>query len=184
MVIAVKTGEHEIAWNRYRRIVNLKWTARKCFLEIGAELCEFKRLEQWIELEYSSFRAFLADPDVDISERNAYRLIRDWKLYVEQLGVQAEKLIAIGPAKLDMMARYVDQNNVDYLLNSAATNSRTAFKALLTGVEPVITPFDWSECLREARSRCLELMQSDAPDEVKSFAADFFSATGGRVSKF
>ena len=181
MVLKVQTDKHEVAFNRYRRIVNLKWSAEKTFLELGKELYAFQEGQQWRELEYRSFSAFLGDPDVNIAERTAFRLIRVWKQFVLALNVQQEKLIAIGGSKLDMIAGHVSEENIDTLLNSAATLSRSDLRAYLTGVEPNYKNFDWREGLREARSLCYELMQFDStPDEVKSFAADFWSATGGR----
>lgn len=169
------------AYKRYRRIQRLKWTAEKCFLDIGAELYEFHHLEQWKELDYDSFNAFLADPDVNITRRTAYRMMRVWREYVVKLEVEPEKLLAIGGTKLDMIAAHVDENNVDKWLNMAATLTKGNLRAELKGVEPVFTPVAWRDLLHEARNACELLARSDAPDEVRAFALDFWSATSARV---
>jgi len=169
--------EHE-AFHRYKRIVGLIWQAEKTFLELGEELCIFQEQEQWRELEYRSFEAFLADPDVNMSRRTAYRLIRVWKLYGQALNVQHEKLIAIGTTKLDMIASHVDQNNVDRWLNTAATLSKSDLRAELDGTEPVYTPVAWRELLRETRNMALMLSEREtAPQEVREFSLDFYVAT-------
>lgn len=178
MVIAVTTDEHEAAFNRYRRIINLKWTAEKCFLEIGKELCEFQQLEQWRDLEYNSFNAFLADPDVNISRRTAYRMMRIWKQYVIEMNIQTEKLIAIGGTKLDMIASHVDQGNVDRWLNTAATLSKSDLKAELDGTEPTYTPLDWRSQLREARAIAFWLAECEVcPQELREFSLDYWVQT-------
>ena len=168
------------AWGRYRRIVELKRQIEKNFLDIGQELYEFQRLGQW-KLNWPSFNSFLADPDVNISKRHAYRLIRVWREYAIGLNVQSEELIAIGGTKLEMMASYVDEKNIDKMLNMAATLSRSDLKAELTGVEQVYIPVQWESLLHEARNACELLARSDAPDEVRAFALDFWSATSARV---
>lgn len=181
MVTKITTTDNP-AWNRYRRIVGLRWTAEKCFLDLGKELTEFQEAEQWRNLDYDSFNAFLADPEVNISRRTAYRMMRVWKQYVIELDVQYEKLVAIGGTKLDMIAGHVNQGNVDKWLNVAVTLSKGNLKAEIDGKEPVYTPTQWRTLLHEARNACELLARCEsAPTEVREFALDFWSATEARV---
>lgn len=178
MVKAITVNEEHSAFNRYRRIVNLKWQVERSFLEIGAELYEFQRLKEWRDLDYSSFNAFLADPEVNIARRTAHRMIRVWKEYVLRLEVQAEKLIAVGGTKLDMIASHVDENNVDKWLNTAVTLSKSDLRAEIDGKEPVFKLVAWRDLLHEARNACELLARTEqAPQEVREFAMDFWSNT-------
>lgn len=193
------------AHDRYLRIIALKQHIEESGHSMGAELFEIKHRQQWRDLGHDSFAAFIADPYVNISNRTAYRLIRVHREYIikilmpqiaqieneyypEPLPPEArekidwmdkrfhEDMAKAGTTKLEMAAGYID-GDVTALINSATTLSKTDFKAHLTGIEPVYKPVAWRDVLHEARNACEKLDRSDAPDEVKAFALDFWVAT-------
>ena len=124
---AVETG---VAWQRHCRIVALRYQAEQTFLELGEELYWFEEERQYKVLGHSSFNAYLADPEVDISRAMAYRLKGVYEKYVLKLGISepdgiAARLLPVGADKLDAIRPYVDEGNVDEWLDKAATLSRS-----------------------------------------------------------
>ena len=108
------------AWERFVRIKQLKQHAEEMMLVIGQELYEFQRQKQYEPLGYDTFEAFLADPDIDIARRTAYRMIRVYKTYILELGCATEALTAAGVSKLDMIAPHVNEDDNIYMLNMAS----------------------------------------------------------------
>jgi len=186
------------AWERYVRIKQLKQHAEEMMLVLGAELYHFQQDKQYETLDYDSFEAFLADPEIDVAPRTAYRMMRIYKVYIlnhiddmhlelndgNKVEALVEKdpdyirlLVATGVSKLDRIASYLTETNKYYLLNMASTNSRSSLEAELTNTEPNIET--WRTMLQEARSLCIRLSQSSAPYEVREFANDFVQNTVG-----
>lgn len=115
----------DTAYERHLRIVALREVTEKTFLALGAELYEFNRKHDYISLGHPSMNSYLADPDVDINRRAAYRLTRIHRIYVEELGCDTVALLAAGISKLDLMSVHVDAENVDEWLANAAALSRS-----------------------------------------------------------
>ena len=177
---AITKHESE-AWDRYMRIRGIRAYVDELGLEMGKELHIFQREEQYKELGYYSFNSFLADPDVSIKRRTAYRLMRNYRKYILELSVPTSALVPIGTSKLDAMVPYVDTENIDEILNKGATLTLGNLKTELTGVEPVYVPTQWRSLLHEARNACELLARCEtAPTEVREFALDFWSATEAR----
>jgi hypothetical protein len=170
------------AWERYVRIKQLMHQSKTLMLVVAAELYEFQKLRQYMPLGYDTFEAFLADPDIDIARRTAYRLIRIYKKYILELGCATDALIEAGPSKLDEMASYVTEENKMQLLNTASTLSRSDLQVYLTHNEKEYTE-SWRHTLREARTLC-ERLASDqsAPLEIREYANDFVSQTKPTVN--
>lgn len=164
------------AWERHVRIVALKQTIERMGVEMGKELYYFQAEKDYLKLDYTSFESYLGSPELAISRRTAFRLIRVYRRWVVELGYEPEQLTEAGTTKLDMLAAHVDEKSKDRFLNMAATLSMSDLQAEIDGKEPVYKPVAWRDVLHEARNACEKLV-SDAPDEVKAFAFDFWVAT-------
>ena len=140
-------------------------------MQLGKELAEFDEMQRWQHLGYASFAAYLADPDVDISPRTAYRIIRVHRL-VQQYEVLPPVAIEVGSTKLDMLASHVNEENLEELLNKASALSRKDLKAELNGNPSV----DWEAVLRRTRHLCYLLIEH-APADVQDAARRFREQT-------
>jgi len=109
---------------RHLRLVDLRNMGETIFLELGRELFEFERDKCYQVLGYASFNSYLADPDIDISPRTAYRLKSVYKKYILDLALPPATLVGAGYTKLSMISSQVDEDNVDAWLVKAGTLSR------------------------------------------------------------
>lgn len=128
LTIANETGEIvgiNDAWERHQRIVFLKRTIEQTFLELAAELYEFKRLRQYEQLEHETFESYLGDPEVSISRRMAFRLLTTHHTFVLKYRSDTVTLIDAGIAKLCIIAPHMNKTNVEEWLDKAATLSRS-----------------------------------------------------------
>lgn len=137
LTIANETGQIvgvDDAWERHKRIVALRHKAECTFLELGAELYEFCQNREgqtgWEALGHTSFNSYLADPEVDIGRRTAFRLIRVHTHLVLGLRSATVALLPVGIVKADCLAAHVkkgniDESNLDEWLDKAATLSRS-----------------------------------------------------------
>ena len=124
MTNIIETNGYE-AWQAHRRIVALRQSAEQTFLELGAELYWFERKKFYQHLDYDTFEAYLASPDVDISRRVAFRIKGIYEDLQLKLKMPPETLLEIGNAKLDMIRPHATEDNVDELLNMASTISKS-----------------------------------------------------------
>lgn len=109
---------------RHARILDLRNQSAAAFLELGEELYWFEKEGHYQALGHPTFEAYLADPDVDISRRTAFRIKGVYKKYVVDLKVPPVALTSAGPAKLDVIRPHVTEENVDAWVARAAALSR------------------------------------------------------------
>ena len=159
------------AWAQHQRILECKATIEYTFLSLGKELAEFDEMQRWEMLGYNSFAAYLADPDVDISPRTAYRIIRVHKMAI-RYSILPSAAIEVGSTKLDMLASHVNEENLEELLNKASALSRKDLRAELDG-NPAV---DWQSVLRRTRYLCY-LLTEHAPADVAAEARRFREGT-------
>ncbi len=155
------------AWAQHQRILACKTDIEISFMQLGKELAEFDEMQRWRDLGHASFAAYLADPDVNIAPRTAYRIIRVHKL-VETYSLPSMAVVEVGSTKLDMIAGEVTPDNVQEWLNKASALSTRDLKAELNG-DPTV---DWQAVLRRTRHLCYLLMEH-APEGVKDAAREF-----------
>ncbi len=176
MVKPLAQTKAKAAHDRRLLIIEIKLGVEHSFIELGKELSTFYINKEYINLGYRSFSAFIADPDVNISKRNAWRLIGNYQEYVLGLSCATEALVEVGTTKLELMRSRVTEDNVDEMLNMGATLSYSDLQAQLTGREPVIR--DWKSQLREARQLARALSQNaNVPQEVMEFSLDYWRQT-------
>jgi N6-adenosine-specific RNA methylase IME4 len=126
LTIDGKTGEvvpTTDAYQRHEKIKELRDLAVATFLDLGKELYYFERDKQYLELDHPTFESYLADPDVDISRRMAFRMKGIYAKYTLELEVTTLSLLRAGYSKLDIIRPYIDKTNVDSWINKAETLS-------------------------------------------------------------
>lgn len=136
--------ESDDAWERHRRIVELRRDLEGSFLALGKELFEFRENEVWKQLEYPTLHAYLADPEVDLGRSTAFRLMAIHHDYVLCYEVPPVGLLEAGNAKLDMLRPYMTSANVEEWVDRAGTLTRSdlsaAIKAELKPPPPPLPP--------------------------------------------
>jgi hypothetical protein len=90
------------------------YNVRANFLILGKLLKENRDLSLW-KTEYDSFESLLGDPQIGIKRSTAYGLIHIVELYLEKLGVPAERMLSIGNAKLLAIAPVVESDKDGWL---------------------------------------------------------------------
>jgi hypothetical protein len=90
------------------------YNVRANVLVLGQLLKENRDMGLW-KLEYDSFECFLGDPEISMKRSWAYGLIQIYELYVEKLGIPAERLLRIEPAKLLKVAPVVESDTEGWL---------------------------------------------------------------------
>ena len=103
-----------LAKSNKEQIHSAIYNVRANFLVLGKLLKENRDLGLW-KLEYDSFEAFLGDAEISMKRAWAYDLIRVYELYVEKLGVPADRLLKIEVTKLLKVAPVVESDPEEWL---------------------------------------------------------------------
>jgi hypothetical protein len=129
-------GAH--AFEADQRIKLLRRRLEQTFLELGEALYYFERERLYLDLEHPSFNSYLADPEVDINRRSAYRLKGVYQHYIIELGWTGDTvaLVDAGIAKLDLLRPHTTKENVEEKVYEATALSRSDLLALVDGREP------------------------------------------------
>lgn len=109
------TQELEVrARDNKEQIHQAVYNVRANFLLLGKLLKENRDNALW-KLEYDSFEGLLGDPSIGLKRSTAYGLIQIVELYLEKLGVPAERILGIGNAKLLAIAPVVESDKEGWL---------------------------------------------------------------------
>jgi len=128
------------AHKRHLRIVNLRNTAEQSFLNLGKELYDFKAAKDWEKLGYQSFNAYIADPDVDIAQPVASKLMAIYEAWVLELGYSPVNILPAGYSKLYMVTPYIELEEPKLLLDTASSLGRRDLEAWIEEHFPKPTP--------------------------------------------
>lgn len=82
------------------RIIKNKREAQVIWLKIAEDLYKVRELSMWRDLGYSSFEAYLAQPDLDIKRRSAHYALEMWGELVVKRQVDPKRLERVSPAKV------------------------------------------------------------------------------------
>jgi hypothetical protein len=136
------------AWMLHTEIVAGRNGIMESFLELGKNLLVFEAAKYYSKFGYDSMRAYLADPDVDITYSTARRCMRVYAAF--QAGdfppVETPELIAAGVAKLDIIRPHVTDETLAELLPMAQSLSKSDLEISIAEMfgTPIIEPdFDY-----------------------------------------
>lgn len=94
----------DVAWSVHRNVVTLRTEFEQKGFELGQALARIQRERLYELLGHDTFESYLADPEVSVSRRHAYRLITVARAYVPSM---AHEVAAMGVAKAEMVAPLV-----------------------------------------------------------------------------
>jgi hypothetical protein len=142
-------GAIDKAQKRHERIIGLKMLIGESFLDLAEELYLFSSERGWELLNYASFEAYLADPDVSIKRSTAFSLMGIYKTFILECPVQQVGLLMAGVSKLDVVRPLVTRENVLELVSMASALSRGDLrKALYEQGYTDKEPFIYDKCER------------------------------------
>jgi hypothetical protein len=104
------------------------------YLRIAKNLHAVSKNDLFKQLGYDSFEQWRAQPELKLSRSTAYALIKIYDVYMAQLGVDSEKLRHMDWTKLYAASRFVNQNNVEDMLEKMRTLSRSDFNQELAAL--------------------------------------------------
>ena len=185
--------ENNEAWQRFDNVRKAKAVQEGLNFYIGSQLHIISEKKLYKQLDYDSFRAFLADPEIDIEERSAYRWMRAYEVYIlatvsryqlengtdnaleileEKDPVLYSRILEAGATKLDMVASRVTDRNMHEWINMCSTQTKGAILEAI-GKEPRIET--WLDLLNELKTKAHRLSQNgNAPDEVQQICTTFW----------
>lgn len=116
-------------YDRHQNILTLKKAIETCALQLAEELYYFYEDEQFLDLDYVSFSAYLEDPEVNIGVNMGYALKRIYKILILDLKLLPEVMPPW--TKLEVICPHITEENKDKLISDAETLSRSDLKKLM-----------------------------------------------------
>jgi len=111
------------------------------FLTLAQLLKEVRDKRYWQTLEYDSFNAYIAQPDLSLQRSSVYDLIAIYEKYVEGYGVQPAGLSNMDWTKLAETLPYVNKRNHEEMIEKAGSLSRSDLREELRLLrEPNVVP--------------------------------------------
>jgi len=183
------------AWIRFDNVRKAKDIQEGMNFYIGSQLYIISKKKLYLQLDYDSFRAFLADPEVNVDERSAYRWMRAYEVFVlatvaryqiedndDALLILEEKdpdmygrILEAGATKLEMVASKVNERNMDDWINRCGTTTKGALLEAM-GRDPVTQT--WITVLEDLRLKAHRLSENgNAPEAIQTLCGDFWRAT-------
>jgi hypothetical protein len=108
---------------------------RKAWIYLAGDLYEVKENQHWELLGCDSFEAWLADPEIDLHPRHAYRMVQVWRELVVDRGVPPEALetVEVTKASVVLPAIRAGKATAEDALADAAALSRSDLQERYSG---------------------------------------------------
>lgn len=116
------------AWERHQRIISNRLQIQKSFLEMGEDLYWIEEKKLYKKLDYETFNAYIASPEVDLRRNTVFQLKRVYRVWLLEQKVRPVVLLDAGYSKADMVAPYVENEKPEFLLSQASSLSRSDLK--------------------------------------------------------
>lgn len=97
-------------------------------------LWEIKQGQYYADWNYPNFQSF-ADAELQFSARKAYDLVKVYEKYHVELGMTPEEIRQYVWSKLVVLARVIDETNMDELLEKAKVLSVEALKDMVSAMK-------------------------------------------------
>lgn len=101
------------AWEVEQRIKGFVRAIRTTWIRLAEDLYRFHELDMWRDLGYSSFDAWTAGPEIDLSRRQVYNLIMAWREFVVVRGVLPGQLEDVAISKVPEVMPALRRGQVD-----------------------------------------------------------------------
>lgn len=144
-------------FKKYTQIKEIAQVKNKTNIILGQLFYELKE-NNYFEDNDITFSAFLADPEINLSETVAYRNINVYKKYIIELGLKVKDIQHLDLMKLDRIKGVVDKKNVQEWLSTIATLSRSDLDRLVKypNKNPMTCKHKWT-CSKEKCTTCGEI---------------------------
>lgn len=122
-----QTQEAGIIANRYHgEIIKTKQEINKNFLYLGQLLYDVAKKKLYETMGYDSMEEYFSSPELNIKRTWAYDLMKVYRLFIKNYGVDEQELIPIGISRLAILARnnVVNKDNLEDWLHTARELSK------------------------------------------------------------
>lgn len=119
------------ALERHQRVLGNRLQIQKSFLEMGEDLYWIEERKLYKNLDYETFNAYIASPEVDIKTRTVHQLKQVYRVLVLEQKVRPVALLEAGYSKASMVAPYVKEEEPEMLIAQASSLSRNDLKRWL-----------------------------------------------------
>ncbi|TET08484.1 MAG: hypothetical protein E3J83_03295 [Candidatus Atribacteria bacterium] len=114
-------------------IVAIKSNIHKDFMSLAVCLKAVKTNAYYLELDFSSFEEYCAQPDVDLTVNRCNKLIRIYDRWIEDFGYTVEEIAGTDTECLDIAQSQASEENKEEWLERAKLLSRADLRALTPG---------------------------------------------------
>jgi hypothetical protein len=129
---AASTAAHEMdaTIRRIKRDITGLW------VQLAEALYHFRAGQMWKDLDYSSFEAWLADPEVELERRWVYKLTDAYRFLVVEQGVERSRVERLQVSKVNEVVPAIRRGQVDLetALSDAETLGRSDLEIKYRGV--------------------------------------------------
>lgn len=149
---------HEV----HQAVLALNKEATGVVFRMGGRLMQIHENQYWQVLGYESFDAYLADPHVSKGRSNAYRMMRLFRRYILDVGLENRlgEFQDIDVQKLEIIASVITKDNWEEWIHEARELDRFALR-------------DKVRAVRKSKTRkAPEETGPEPPALLKSFAAE------------
>ena len=131
--ISLSTSAH----NAHIAVADARTRLESLFLYLAQHLTLIHDNELYKRLDHPTFASWLADPEINIPQSTAYRLIKLYKYYVLERKCDQETLARAGQKKLELILPYVKSGaDVYEWVNRAGENSVSDVRTALGIANP------------------------------------------------
>jgi hypothetical protein len=113
------------AYQLNEAILQCNMDIRGSFLHMAALLVQMREERLYRALDYDTFESYLGSLGAEGNRSWLYKLIRSYELFSQKLQIPNNRLIEVGPSKLDVIASVVNEDNKDEWLDKAAALSKS-----------------------------------------------------------
>lgn len=102
----------DTAFELERRVMDARLTERGSWVPLAAALYAFHTTQAWKELGQERFTDWLADPELGLGRRQAYRMIAAWA-WAQDNQISAEELAKCDLTKLSVVLPAITRGDID-----------------------------------------------------------------------
>lgn len=160
-------SEAEVAFKLHESIVGLKRSVQQNTLQMGATLKELRDRKLYRLLDYPSFQAYCASPEVSVKRSTAYAFIRVYEVFIERFKYPVKQLETVDSKKLERILPVVDEENHQEWLEKARELSYTDLVTEIRqrNLDPANCQHDWEEQVIYYCKQCHERTKHLTPGE-------------------